>query len=557
GNGKLDRAALPEPGQGSVREHVAPDGPIEETIAGIFAEVLGTDEVSVTDGFFELGGNSLLATRVIARINEALRTELDIRALFEANSVRGLAERAAAAGLAEERLPLVRREHDGPVRIAPEQWRMWEANQRDTSSSQWIIPVVLRMEGEIDAAALGVAFREVVERHEPLRTIYPDSPEGPLQVVVPMNEVTLELEHAAIGAGEDLMERVTAFCARGFDVTKELPVRAKLFQAAPEDHMLAVAIHHISADGSSSAPLARDVMLAYHARLRGEPPAWSPLPVRYRDYAVWERELLGDVSDEASLSAAEARFWRSALADLPAPLELPADHARPEAPSVRGESVLLEIPRELHERIVALAQRQGATMFMVMQAATAVLLARWAEADEVTTVAPTAARPDRALSELVGLFVRSVSFRARTAPGLAFAEVVSSVREFAVEVYSHSLLPLDQVTKIVRSGTPHEGQPITRLGFAFQNVDSAEITLDRLTLSGRSVDLGVTHLDLNFIVAERLDEAGARNGMAVRVIFATDLFERATVAKRVDQYVQLLEAVVDDPTIAIADLPLE
>ncbi|WP_229676088.1 condensation domain-containing protein, partial [Hoyosella rhizosphaerae] len=556
-NGKLDRKALPEPEFGGGRQYVAPADPVEGIIAGVFAEVLGVEQVSVTDGFFELGGNSLLATRVVARINDELDSDVDIRALFEAQSVRGLAERTEQATSAGKRLPLVRREHDGPVPIAPAQRRMWEMNQSDTESAQWIIPLALRLEGELDPIAMGLALRDVIERHEPLRTVYPNTSDGPVQDVIPMSEVDVELGRAVVADHEDVMELVTDFCSRGFDVTTDLPVRAVLFEIGPKDHMLAVAMHHVSADGSSAAPLARDVMLAYHARLQGEKPAWSPLPVRYRDYAVWEHELLGTMADETSLMFSEAEFWRSALADLPAPPELPEDYPRPEFPSMRGDGFIFEVSRDLHGRIHELAHHQGVTPFMVLQAALSLVLARWANSEEFTTTTPAAGRPDRDLGDLVGMFVKHLPMRVKVDSQQTFAALVQDVQSYAVAAFAHVALPLDWITDVVRTTTPEAGQPISRIGFSFQNLDSAEIQLSGLKISGNSVDLGTTHVDLNFIVAERHDDAGKKDGMVVRVIYAVDLFKASTVEKLIKRYVQLLESVVVDPDLVVGDIELD
>ncbi|WP_039803554.1 condensation domain-containing protein, partial [Nocardia araoensis] len=209
--------------------------------------------------------------------------------------------------------------------------------------------------GELDVAALGAALHDVVARHEVLRTVYPETPDGPVQVVLPAGQVALDVAAHAIGVDEVAGE-VYALAATPFDVTAEVPVRVRLLRIADvaREHVLAVVVHHIAADASSMGPLVRDVMVAYAARTSGGVPGWSPLRVQYADYALWQREVLGDESDPASIAAQQIAFWRVELGGLPDLLELPTDRPRPAVASLAGGRVGIEIDAATHAGLVNL-----------------------------------------------------------------------------------------------------------------------------------------------------------------------------------------------------------
>ncbi|MCL2536142.1 MAG: amino acid adenylation domain-containing protein, partial [Nocardiaceae bacterium] len=325
--GKLDRRALPVPDFVSTREFRAASNPVEEQIADVFAELLGVDTVSVDDSFFDLGGNSLLATRLIARVNAVLGTALGIRELFEYPSVSGLASRAESAGGATgpQLGTLVRPDQ---IPLSPAQQRMWFLNRFDPTSGAENVPIALRLAGVLDVAALHAAIAATVERHEALRTVYPDSPEGPHQVVVPATQVVPTFH--PIDVDEDsIVPTVVDLASAGFDVTTAAPLRVALLRVGHDEHVLVLVVHHISADGFSVAPLARDVMVAYSAFRQGLEPSWAPLPVQYADYSLWQRATLGAESDVESVAASQIDYWTAHLADLPTQLDLPTDRPRP------------------------------------------------------------------------------------------------------------------------------------------------------------------------------------------------------------------------------------
>uniref|UniRef100_UPI000AB44108 non-ribosomal peptide synthetase n=1 Tax=Nocardia fusca TaxID=941183 RepID=UPI000AB44108 len=357
-SGKLDRRALPEP-VFEAQEFRAPSTPLEELVAGVFSEVLGVERVGAEADFFTLGGNSLSATQVAARLGKALGTQVPVRALFEASTVAGLAVRLAQQAGTDGRAELVPQprptrvtasgEVVSAVPLSPAQQRMWFLNRFDGGSAAYNVPLAIRLSGELNVDALRAAVSDLVARHEVLRTVYPETESGPVQVVLPAGDAAPRLEVQSVAAA-DVVAAVTEFASAGFDVTAEVPLRVELLRVrgagdtdevpgVAGEFVLAMVVHHIAADGASAGPLFRDLMTAYAARTAGDVPGWSPLPVQYADYSIWQRELLGDEADPKSLAAQQVGYWQSTLAGIPDQLDLPSDRPRPAVQSFAGGRV--------------------------------------------------------------------------------------------------------------------------------------------------------------------------------------------------------------------------
>ncbi|MFY9735644.1 MAG: amino acid adenylation domain-containing protein, partial [Rhodoplanes sp.] len=368
-NGKLDRAALPAPEPVAGRSWRGPRTPAEEVLCGLFAEVLGLPRVGIDDNFFELGGHSLLATRLVSRIRSTLDVELAIRSLFEAPTVEALARRLSEAGRARPGLRRMVRPAEIPLSFA--QRRLWFLDRLEGPSATYTIPLAVRLTGELDAAALEAALGDLVERHESLRTVFPDTLGVPRQLILEGPAARPRLSRAAVSEAE-LSAALVGAARQGFDLSCEPPLRAHLFALGAGEHVLLLLLHHIAGDGWSKAPLARDLAGAYAARLAGTVPAGAsalpPLPVQYADYTLWQHEVLGEESDPQSAIVRQLAFWTDTLKDLPEAIALPADRPRPKVASYRGGRVPLRLPAELHEKLLGLARQNGASLFMALQA---------------------------------------------------------------------------------------------------------------------------------------------------------------------------------------------
>ncbi|MGW0180166.1 non-ribosomal peptide synthase/polyketide synthase, partial [Nocardia sp. NPDC003345] len=553
--GKIDRAALPEPEFGATTtEFVPARDAAEATVAGVYAEVLGLDRVGAFDSFFELGGNSLSATRVVSRLGAVTGVGLALRTLFDAPTPAALAE-SIRKGTATGRVPLGPRPRTGRIPLSPAQARMWFLNQMDTTSPLYNIAVVLRLGGALDVAAMHATLADVLDRHETLRTRYPDSDTGPHQVIAAAPEAIAAPEPEDIAA-ERAEARLAAEVSAGFDVTREIPVRITLLRTAADTHILVLVVHHIAFDGSSLAPLAADLMAAYRARVRGTAPEWSPLPVQYADYTMWQRELLGAEDDPHSPAAAQTGYWRAALADLPEVLDLPTDRPRPAAQSFRGATISATLPADIHRAVIALAAEHDMTVFMVLHAAYAALLARLSGSDDIAVGTPIAGRGEPGLDGLVGMFVNTLVLRTRVGSGSSFLAILDRVRTADLGAFENADIPFERLVEVLnpRRSTAHA--PLTQVGFSFQNIEIPTVEFEGLAVEARMADPSVAKYDLHLQLVDDLRPAGEPGGLGVEFGYATDLFDESTVAAIFDRYLLLLRAVLADPRAAVGDIDL-
>ncbi|TJZ73378.1 amino acid adenylation domain-containing protein, partial [Rhodococcus oryzae] len=553
-SGKLDRKALPAP-VFEAKVFRAPSTPIEEIVAGTFAEVLKVERVGRDDDFFELGGNSLIATQVAARLGVALDTTVPVRELFEASTVAGLASRIESHAGDGGRLALVAMERPAQIPLSLAQSRMWFLNQFDTASAVNNIPAAVRLSGCLDEAALQAAVTDVIGRHEILRTMYPDTAQGPVQVIVPVAQAVPDLNPIEVSESE-LLARVIAEASGGFDVTQEVPIRARLLREGETDHVLMIVVHHIAADGFSMGPLVRDVMVAYAARSADMAPAWMPLPVQYADYTLWQREVLGSEDDSASLISSQLQYWTAALAGLPDQLDLPADRPRPAVASYRGATQGFTIAADLHVALAELARKHNATMFMVVHAALSVVLSRISGTQDIAVGTPFAGRGDAALDDLVGMFVNTLVLRTQIEADSNFEEVLEQVRGVDVAGFAHADVPFERLVEVLSPTRSQARHPLFQVALSFQNFEMATLELPGLSVSGVDFDARIAKFDLQMTMTESIDASGVPSGMAAELTYATDLFDDSTMREFERRFLRVLESVVANPVVAVGDIDI-
>ncbi|MGW4690256.1 amino acid adenylation domain-containing protein, partial [Streptomyces sp. NPDC004244] len=543
-NGKLDRHALPAPEFTGSPAGRAPHTPQEQVLAGLFAEVLGLTQVGADDDFFDLGGHSLLATRLVARVRTTLGVELALHALFRTPTVAGLA--AALGGAGRARPALERAERPELVPLSSAQRRLWFLRQLEGAAPVYNMPLAWRLSGPLDRVALAHALADVVDRHESLRTVYPAVDGVPFQRVLPPGAVRPQLRVTPAG-GTDLPQLLADAAARGFDLAAEPPLRAELFGTAPGEHVLLLVMHHIAGDGWSLGPLAADLATAYAARRRGEEPQWTPPPVQYADYTLWQHELLGDPADRDSLFARQRSYWTARLADLPEQIRLPADRPRPATPSYSGGHLAIELDAELHAGLLRLGRENGASVYMVLQAALAALLDKLGAGTDIPVGSLIAGRTDQALDDLVGFFVNTLVLRTDTSGDPTFAELLGRVREGALAAYAHQDLPFEHVVEALNPSRSLARQPLFQVLLALQNVPRTEFQLSGLAAEIVLVRTPTAMFDLGFHLLERGGTGGPAEGIVGRVEYSTDLFDHATVEALVARWLRLLAAVVTEP----------
>ncbi|MFI9453762.1 non-ribosomal peptide synthase/polyketide synthase [Amycolatopsis sp. NPDC052450] len=532
-NGKLDRKALPAP-EFAATEGRAPRNAREEALCVLFADVLGVEQVGIDDGFFALGGHSLLVMRLVSRISATLDATVSVRDVFDASTVAALAERLAdpsdrpalSAGNRPEVLPL-----------SPAQQRLWFLYQLEGVTPTYNIPLAWRLHGELDAEALRAAIGDLVERHEPLRTVFAEEGGVAAQRILADARPEVRFEDAG-----DLSAQLSAGAGRGFALDAELPIRAAIFTVSAREHVLLLVLHHVATDEWSHGPLMADLATAYEARLAGVAPQWTELPVQYADYALWQRELL------ASTASGHLEFWQEALAGLPDELALPADRPRPAESSHRGGLVTFPIDGGLTERLREVARRHDVSMFMLAQAAVAALLHRLGAGDDIPLGAPSSGRVDERLEPLIGFFVNSLVLRTDLSGDPAFGDLLARVRATDLAAFEHQDLPFERLVDAVNPERSLARHPLFQVMVVYLPESGDELELSGLRAVQEDFAQGVAKFDLEFGFLENSD------GISGAIEYSADLFDHATAESFARRLVAVLEQVAADPAIPVGEL---
>ncbi|GAB20597.1 putative non-ribosomal peptide synthetase [Gordonia effusa NBRC 100432] len=523
--GKLDRRALPLPTQA---EGAAPTTSTEISVAEAFAAVLGSPVTDVHANFFALGGHSLLAIKAINAIRESQRADLSLRVFFDLPTVAQLAAYLDSVGDTEaQSVPLVRRESTEPV-LSFGQEQMLTLDALAGPSSTYNVPLLWRPSASepIDIEVLRAAIGDVVERHEVLRTRYPR--QRPELVDQPLVSVSVAADAAdlAVAAGYP------------FDLETEIPIRV----TATSD-IAVLTMHHVATDEWSAAPLRADLDAAYLARLAGTRPDWAELPLQYADFAAWQRETCSGDRAQAQLD-----FWRTTLAGIPEELALPYDRSRPARPSGRGDGVFLRVPTELADKLRILANATGTSMFMVIQAAVAVLLSRLGGGGDIPLGTPVTVRNDPRLDKLVGYFLNTVVLRTDVGSSESTRDLLASVRENNLAAFDNRDLPFERVVEAVSPARSTAMNPL------FQTM--VMYVEGQLDLSGDTALPAPTtaKFDLSFDFVE--DTSGSHAQLGGVIEYSTDLFDRTTVEAMAIRLESILRYMVDDPDASLRKLDI-
>ena len=557
-NGKVDRRSLPEPEWGEAAAAVsAPGGgagawrtPAEELVAGVWAEVLGVEGVRPGADFFELGGHSLLATQVVSRLRAATGVEVELRRLFEAPTVEGL------AGWVEEGLRegvegggggrIVRRADAGsgsaPLSFA--QQRLWFLDRLEPGGAAYNVPAGVRLTGALNAAAFEQSLSEVVRRHEALRTSFPADAGEPTQAVA-VGAPLLWRYADLTGVAEELREAETlrlgrAEPRRGFALERAPLLRVTLVRLGEGEHVLLLTMHHIVSDGWSMGVLVSEVSALYEAYAAGRPSPLAELDLQYADYAEWQRGWL-----QGELLERQLTYWREKLAGAPPLLELPTDRPRPPVQSFRGARRVLALDPEVARACRALSRREGATLFMTLLAGFKALLHRWSGETEVVVGTPVAGRSRAELEPLVGFFINTLVLRTQVEGTASFGELVRRVRETTLEAFARQDIPFEKLVEELAPGRSLSHTPLFQTVFVMQNTPMAELRLGGLGLGAVRIDGGTSKFDLTLLA----EEAG--EGLVLTLEYNTDLFDGVTAERLLRQYETLLGEVAADPGLSV------
>ncbi|MFI0228009.1 amino acid adenylation domain-containing protein [Streptomyces sp. NPDC017086] len=555
-NGKLDTAALPAPDFTAAAAGTRPRTPEEALLCRLFEDVLRLprDTVGADANFFDLGGDSLLATRLLARLRHENGAEVPITALFDGPTPAALARRlptGPAAAPARPALGAAGRPERVPLSYAQE--RMWFLNRLDGSAATYNIPLVVPIGSAVDTEALRAALGDLAGRHESLRTVFAERDGAPHQRILPPGELRPRLRTVDCPADE-VAAHVAAACRHRFDLTGESPLAAWLFGTGEERTLLLV-LHHGAADGWSLRPLADDLTTAYAARRAGRAPAWEPLPAQYADYAVWQRALLAPGPDGPGRLERLTAHWREALAGLPEECTLPGDRPRPRTPRGAGAHATRTVDAALHRDLLGLADREGTSLFMVLHAVVSALLTRCGAGEDIVVGTPVAGRSEPALDDLIGLFTNTVVLRADTSGDPAFRELLARVRPRDLAALDHQDLPFDRLVDELNPPRRPGRHPLFQVMLALQNNEPAVLRLDGREVPLRPTATGTAKFDLFVDVLERHGADGTPDGLDLHLEYATDLYDAATAEDFAHALREALRAVSADPDRRIGDLP--
>ncbi|QLE48410.1 amino acid adenylation domain-containing protein [Nostoc sp. C057] len=567
-NGKIDRRALPEPSSELSEKYVAPRTPIEEILAVIWQQILKLELVGRHDNFFELGGHSLLATQFISRVRSRLKVEISLRELFAAPTIAELApsiQQLQQQNIELSAPPILRRVENIEIPLSFAQQRLWFLNQLESNSALYNISIGLRLVGTLNVAALEQSLKELIDRHEVLRTNFVTVDGKPTQIIQTQTNWTVavvDLQHLptlvlseAVGeasASAEVTEQQTAAqklleqkAIEPFDLAHDALIRATLVVLSPKEQCLLVSMHHVVCDGWSIGVFVQELQALYNAYSIGQESPLLPLPIQYADFAIWQRQWLQGKVLQNHLS-----YWEKQLANAPTFLPLPTDRPRPAVQTFNGSYHVFTLSVELTQRLLELSQQQGCTLFMTLLAAYNTLLYRYTGQEDILVGTPIANRDRTELERLIGFFVNTLVMRTDLAGNPSFNELLSRIREMALGAYAHQDLPFEMLVEALEPERDLSYTPLFQVMFVLLNAPMSEIELTELSVSGLPIGITTSKFDLT------LSMENTPNGLFGWWEYNTDLFDSSTIERMTGHFLTLLEAIVANPNERISQLPM-
>ncbi len=552
-NGKIDRQKLLAPAikiSEVAQDYVAPQTPVEEVVAGIWAEVLGIERVGIRDNFLELGGHSLLVTQIATRMRDTFQVELPLRTLFESATVADLAHNLE---IASQKAPIpqpppilpISRDRDLPLSFSQQQ--LWFLCQLAPDTPFYNEPITIRLPGSVNIAALERSIREIIKRHEILRTTFAVVNGQPVMVIQDAFNFTLPV----VNLGElpeteresEALRLATWETKQPFDLAQGPLLRGTLMQLGEADYRLFLTIHHIAIDAVSLySVLLKELAELYTAFSLGLPSPLRELPIQFTDFAYWQRQWLqGEVLEN------QLRYWKQQLADLPT-LQLPTDRSRSPIQSFRGARQCVALPQTLSEAIASLSQKEGVTLYMTLLAAFKTLLYRYTGQTDIVVGTVTAGRNQPEIQQLIGCFVNTLVLRTDLKDNPTFQQLLERVREVTLEAFAYQDLPFEKLVEALHPERNLGQNPLFQVAFVLQPPMSGVDSM--LNWSQLDIDTETAKFDLTLELQETSE------GLVGRFEYSTDLFEAATITRMLGNFQTLLEGIITSPEQKISELPL-
>ncbi|MEH2130686.1 MAG: amino acid adenylation domain-containing protein [Nostoc sp.] len=558
-NGKLDRRALPEPNTATSTNIQIPVTPTEELLASLWQTLLKAKFLSRQDNFFELGGHSLLATQLVARIRDIFGVEVSVRKVFEQSILSELAAEIDKAALCVALPPITPQPENAPKTLSFAQSRLWFLDQLEGAgtSATYNMSTAVQLDGDLNIEALRASFRYLLDRHAILRTYFP-ALKGEAQVAIQNLE---DIEVLAIADLRELAPQTQAenvqrlsdtHAQEPFNLNTGPLFKAKLLQLSEHKNVLLINMHHIISDGWSMGVFKREWEQTYSAFAAGYAPNLSPVPIQYSDYAAWQRSWL-----QGEILESQENYWKQQLGDAPRLLDLPTDHPRPAQQSYQGGREEYCLSRELTQRLKAISQKHGVTLFMTLLTAFNILLYRYSRQEDLCVGSAIANRTHSNTESLIGFFVNTLVLRSKVKPQQGFNELLPQTRQTCLDAYAHQDIPFEYLVEQLQAERSLSHNPLFQVMMVLQNSQEAgkNLSLPGLDIQYLEQSFPFAKFDLMLDLCERGDQ------LHCMWEYATDLFAAETIQRMAGHFEVLLEAIclqqiAQNPQLPIGKLPL-
>jgi amino acid adenylation domain-containing protein len=554
-NGKIDRRALPAPERQDETRGGQADGarrPMEELLTIYWCEVLRTSYIGVHDNFFELGGQSLLAMRLISRIRSELQIEITLKHLFEAPTIAGLAEKIEQLMRAMQHVetpPLISMPHNGALPLSFAQQRLWFIDQLEPDNAAYNIPLALQLDGDLNRDALIHSVKEIVRRHEVLRTTFAIDDEQPVQVIHPSDIFqvdSIDIEEVAVELREERIQQLAREEAQQpFNLTVGPLLRATLIRCSEQQHVLLLTMHHIVSDGWSMGVLLHDLSTIYVAYVQGIQPLLPNLPVQYADVALWERVWMqGDVLQS------HLDYWRHQLSGFEA-LRLPTDRPRPTTPTSNGAAHQFELSSTVAEALEALSQQEGVTLFMTLLTVFQIILQRYSDQDDIVIGTDVAGRNRVEVEDLIGFFVNQLVLRSDLSGSPTFRELLRYSRNMCMDAYVHQDVPFEKLVEELKPKRVQNTASFFQVKFLLQHLPaSASQELPGITAHTLVPDMTSAKLDIVLQITP------SESGLHGLFTYSTDLFDAQTIQRMAEHFKIMVLSILAHPDARISKLEM-
>ncbi|TAF06834.1 MAG: non-ribosomal peptide synthetase, partial [Nostocales cyanobacterium] len=550
-NGKVDRRALPAPELYIDREDfVAPRTPVEAQLAEIWSQVLKVEPIGIYDNFFDLGGHSLLATQVISRLQTAFNVTLPLRSLFESPTIAAFSQvvlekqQTEADSNIPAIAPVASREN---IPLSWAQERLWFVHQLEGDSGAYTMSFAVGLSGDVNVKALEQAFQAMVDRHEVLRTRFGMQDNSPVQVIDPhlsINLPVIDLQQEA-DPREKVKQLAIAEISQPFDLVNDPVIRVKLWQLSSTEYFLAVAIHHIAADGWSLGIFITDLSAYYRAIVTNSSVNLPELTIQYADFTVWQRQWLTDQTLDRQLN-----YWMQQLADAPPILALPTDRSRPPIQTFNGDLQPIQLDSSLTQKLKQLSQKSGTTLYMTLMAGFVILMSRYSGQKDLVIGSPIANRNKTEIEQLIGFFVNTLALRFNVSPTASFTELLAQVQQVTQTAYDHQDLPFEVLVDHLELERNLDRNPLVQVMFALQNAPSSPWDLPGVNIEEIPLGLDTVRFDLEIHLWD------VPEGLTGVFCYNTDLFDRTTIVRMIQHYQEVLTAITADPQQPLSTVSL-